>query len=117
SPVHKRVRNFDFDKELEINAIENTNYQSRWQDFISSIKTKLTEDYKIIIFADGNERAEQLRSQFLEEEISVSKILDTDSIDRGLYLIEDFLAAGFEYPDEKLLLISYYEIFDKKRKA
>lgn len=116
SQVSKRVKNFSFDRNIEINSIENTNFQSRWADFIASIKDKLDKGYRIVIFTDGMDRKGQIKDQLEEEDIYPLDLVVDSEIESGIYLTEEHISSGFEYPDDKTIFISFYEIFDKKRK-
>lgn len=113
--VLRHLKSFVFDEQIEIRAVETDKFQSRWQDFISSCNTKLKEGYKILIFTDGIEKLNTLKGQLIEENLLVRK-LDELADASGIFLVEDYLEEGFEYPLYKLEFISYYDIFTKAKK-
>ena len=113
--VSKYLKSVIFDQQIEIKAIETVKFHSRWKDFIDSLKTKIKEDYRILIFTDGKKNLENLKNQLLEEKIIVRTIEEVKD-NKGVFLVEDYLEEGFEYPLEKLEFISYYDIFAKRKK-
>lgn len=115
SQISRYLKNLKYDEKMEIRAVETIKYQSRWTDFIVSVRTKLSQGYKILIFTDGDERLESLKEQLALEEIYP---LGWEHFPNksGLYLLDENLSEGFEYPIEKIEFISYYEIFSNARK-
>ncbi len=115
SQVSRHLKSVFFDKKMELRAVEMEKYQSRWPDFISSLRAKLKEKYIIFIFTDGKDRLENLKKQLQDEEINLRDIKDFLNLE-GVYLLDDYLEEGFEYPLSRLEFISYYDIFTKARK-
>lgn len=113
--VSRYLKAFVFDRQIEIKAVETDKFQSRWRDFVTSSQTKIKEGYKILIFTDGKDKLETLKVQLIEEGLIVRGVEEFPERE-GIFLVEDYLEEGFDYPLFQVEFLSYYDIFTKSKK-
>ena len=112
SAISKQIRLLDFNALMEINAVETASYHGRFDAFIEEVKFRIEDGYQLVIFTDGQANADSLKEQLEEASLFVSA---KDSDLPGIQLDPGYLELGFEYPREKLMFLSYYSIFQKKK--
>lgn len=120
SLISRSLKNLRYDDHIEISTIDTSNFNSSWTDFISHLKFRLLEGYKLFIFADGKERKKNLIDQMAREDLYPSQAEDLSDLNRleggKLFIFQEAIDKGVDYPEAKLEFISYYEIFSRARK-
>lgn len=115
SAVDKHIRMVEFDSRLEIESKVNENFSNRFGDFIKELKEKVEDSYTCVIGIPDKDTIEKLKESLVNEEIVV---LNPDRLKEktpGVFIIPLDIKVGFEYPDEKFICHSEYEIFGKLR--
>ena len=113
----KRMRLLSPDALVEIKTIETEKYNYKWDDFIDGLSRYRDEGYKIIIGADGLDKAKNLQSKLLESDLvaAIPESLDYRLEEREIIILSEGLKQGFIYPSSKVIFISHNEIYGNEK--
>ncbi|MEY8462830.1 transcription-repair coupling factor [Streptococcus merionis] len=116
SPFQKGLGNLQFDHLYQFN-------QHKMQEFFSQIPMLSDElrrfgksGYTVLIQADSEQGLQSLQKTLQEYDINLPSVSE-NSLEKGeTQLVLGHLSSGFDFMDEKIALITSYEIFHKKVK-
>lgn len=108
--ILKRVRLLNPELLLQMKSLEVEKFANRWEDFMAELQLRLKQKYTVLIF--GGKNADQLAARIVESGIAAMILEDVEtplpdgrvSVSRLAY------AAGFRYPDDRLLILTNHDI-------
>lgn len=106
----------DVKKLININAMQN----SCWSGELKLLKDELSEyykhDFKVLIFAGTEKAAKALASDLTDNLRQAVYLENPSSIDIPLVVTSGYLSGGYEFPDEKIAVITSSKTVKQKRK-
>ncbi|WP_221736528.1 transcription-repair coupling factor [Streptococcus anginosus] len=112
SNFHKGLGNLKFDSLYQFNQYPMQEFLSQFQLLKEEISRYKKSNYTVILQSNSS-----LSLQTLQEyEISLDYVNDTKIHEHAVQLVEGHLVQGFNFVDEKIVLITEYEILQKKVK-
>ena len=114
----KKTRLLSPEIEIKIETLEAPNFNRNLTVLAEHIKGNIYNGYKVVIFADSNEKAKFLQEMLEDGGLNPVVLEDYNhEIKSGqLYIIGKTLQSGFEYRSIKYLVITHKEIYGKEKK-
>ena len=107
----------DIKKLINVTAMQN----SCWGGEIKLLKDELSEyfkhDYKVIIFAGTSKAAKSLASDLTDELRQAVYLKTPNDINIPLIVTEGYLSGGYEFPNERLSMITCLKTVKSKHKT
>ena len=116
SNFHKGLGNLKFDSLYQFNQYPMQEFFSQFQLLKEEISRYKKSNYTVILQSNSLLSLQSLHKTLQEYEISLDYVNDTKIHEHALQLVEGHLVQGFNFVDEKIVLITEYEILQKKVK-
>ena len=116
SNFHKGLGNLKFDSLYQFNQYPMQEFFSQFQLLKEEISRYKKSNYTVILQSNSSLSLQSLHKTLQEYEISLDYVNDTKIHEHAVQLVEGHLVQGFNFVDEKIVLITEYEILQKKVK-
>ncbi|HET3943203.1 TPA: transcription-repair coupling factor [Streptococcus pneumoniae] len=116
SNLQKGLGNLKFDKIYQFNQYPMQEFFNQFSFLKEEIERYKKMDYTIILQSSNSMRSKTLEDMLEEYQIKLDSRDKTNICKESVNLIEGNLRHGFHFVDEKILLITEHEIFQKKLK-
>lgn len=116
SNFHKGLGNLKFDSLYQFNQYPMQEFFSQFQLLKEEISRYKKSNYTVILQSNSSLSLQTLHKTLQEYEISLDYVNDTKIHEHAVQLVEGHLVQGFNFVDEKIVLITEYEILQKKVK-
>ncbi|HGS3277635.1 TPA: transcription-repair coupling factor [Streptococcus pneumoniae] len=116
SNLQKGLGNLKFDKIYQFNQYPMQEFFNQFSFLKEEIERYKKMDYTIILQSSNSMGSKTLEDMLEEYQIKLDSRDKTSICKESVNLIEGNLRHGFHFVDEKILLITEYEIFQKKLK-
>lgn len=116
SNLQKGLGNLKFDKIYQFNQYPMQEFFNQFSFLKEEIERYKKMDYTIILQSSNSMRSKTLEDMLEEYQIKLDSRDKTSICKESVNLIEGNLRHGFHFVDEKILLITEHEIFQKKLK-
>lgn len=116
SNLQKGLGNLKFDKIYQFNQYPMQEFFNQFSFLKEEIERYKKMDYTIILQSSNSMGSKTLEDMLEEYQIKLDSRDKTSICKESVNLIEDNLRHGFHFVDEKILLITEHEIFQKKLK-
>ncbi|VSG58946.1 transcription-repair coupling factor [Streptococcus pneumoniae] len=116
SNLQKGLGNFKFDKIYQFNQYPMQEFFNQFSFLKEEIERYKKMDYTIILQSSNSMGSKTLEDMLEEYQIKLDSRDKTSICKESVNLIEGNLRHGFHFVDEKILLITEHEIFQKKLK-
>lgn len=116
SNLQKGLGNLKFDKIYQFNQYPMQEFFNQFSFLKEEIERYKKMDYTIILQSSNSMGSKTLEDMLEEYQIKLDSRDKTNICKESLNLIEGNLRHGFHFVDEKILLITEHEIFQKKLK-
>ncbi|MDV8874175.1 transcription-repair coupling factor [Streptococcus pneumoniae] len=116
SNLQKGLGNLKFDKIYQFNQYPMQEFFNRFSFLKEEIERYKKMDYTIILQSSNSMGSKTLEDMLEEYQIKLDSRDKTSICKESVNLIEGNLRHGFHFVDEKILLITEHEIFQKKLK-
>ncbi|VJQ39357.1 transcription-repair coupling factor [Streptococcus pneumoniae] len=116
SNLQKGLGNLKFDKIYQFNQYPMQEFFNQFSFLKEEIERYKKMDYTIILQSSNSMGSKTLEDMLEEYQIKLDSIDKTNICKESVNLIEGNLRHGFHFVDEKILLITEHEIFQKKLK-
>ena len=116
SNFHKGLGNLKFDSLYQYNQYPMQEFFSQFQLLKEEISRYKKSNYTVILQSNSSLSLQTLHKTLQEYEISLDYVNDTKIHEHAVQLVEGHLVQGFNFVDEKIVLITEYEILQKKVK-
>ncbi|MDT6197813.1 transcription-repair coupling factor [Streptococcus pneumoniae] len=116
SNLQKGLGNLKFDKIYQFNQYPMQEFFNQFSFLKEEIKRYKKMDYTIILQSSNSMGSKTLEDMLEEYQIKLDSRDKTSICKESVNLIEGNLRHGFHFVDEKILLITEHEIFQKKLK-
>ena len=122
--IPQTLKDFSISQNIEFNVKSSNLEKNSLETLYNELRHYKSLDYTIAFLASGTTRCERLEKEFNENNINTiflndEKLNDDYTIHKGIvYIIRGSLNKGFEYPDDKFVVLTDKELFgeEKKRK-
>jgi len=96
---------------IRFNTKSATNYYGKINLFINDLKSMLKRGYKVVILSDTREKGESIANSLRENGITAIYTEERQPLKEGhVAVISGSVSKGFEYIDQKFMVINYEEI-------
>lgn len=116
SNFHKGLGNLKFDSLYQFNQYPMQEFFSQFQLLKEEISRYKKSNYTVIIQSNSLLTLQNLHKSLQEYEIPLDYVNDTKIHKHAVQLVEGRLIQGFNFVDEKIVLITEYDILQKKVK-
>ena len=116
SNFHKGLGNLKFDSLYQFNQYPMQEFFSQFQLLKEEISRYKKSNYTVILQSNSSLSLQSLHKSLQEYEIPLDYVNDTKIHKHAVQLVEGHLVQGFNFVDEKIVLITEYEILQKKVK-
>lgn len=116
SNFHKGLGNLKFDSLYQFNQYPMQEFFSQFQLLKEEISRYKKSNYTVIIQSNSLLTLQSLHKSLQEYEIPLDYVNDTKIHKHAVQLVEGPLIQGFNFVDEKIVLITEYDILQKKVK-
>ena len=116
SNFHKGLGNLKFDSLYQFNQYPMQEFFSQFQLLKEEISRYKKSNYTVILQSNSSLSLQTLHKTLQEYEISLDYVNDTKIHEHAVQLVEGHLVQGFNFVDEKIVLITEYDILQKKVK-
>ncbi|PRT62972.1 transcription-repair coupling factor [Streptococcus anginosus] len=116
SNFHKGLGNLKFDSLYQFNQYPMQEFFSQFLLLKEEISRYKKSNYTVILQSNSLLSLQSLHKTLQEYEISLDYVNDTKIHEHAVQLVEGHLVQGFNFVDEKIVLITEYEILQKKVK-
>lgn len=108
----------DIFKNYMVHVKSISSYNNKFEMLIEDVRRYRKNQYKIILVCSSRTRAERISSDFLDYEINAfySEDFDKELLQGQVMVTYGPIRSGFEYPDEKFVVIAESDIFGQKKK-
>lgn len=117
SNLQKGLGNLKFDKIYQFNQYPMQEFFNQFSFLKEEIERYKKMDYTIILQSSNSMGSKTLEDMLEEYQIKLDSRDKTNICKESVNLIEGNLRHGFHFVDEKILLITEHEIFQKKLKS
>lgn len=114
SNFHKGLGNLKFDSLYQFNQYPMQEFFSQFQLLKEEISRYKKSNYTVIIQSNSLLTLQSLHKSLQEYEIPLDYVNDTKIHKHAVQLVEGRLIQGFNFVDEKIVLITEYDILQKK---
>ena len=116
SNFHKGLGNLKFDALYQFNQYPMQEFFSQFPLLKEEINRFRKSDYTVILQANSASSLQSLHKTLHDYEIHLDYIKEKDIHEKAVQLIEGNLVQGFNFVDEKIVLITEHEMIQKKIK-
>ena len=116
SNFHKGLGNLKFDALYQFNQYPMQEFFSQFPLLKEEINRFRKSDYTVVLQANSASSLQSLHKNLQDYEIHLDYIKDRDIHEKAVQLIEGNLVQGFNFVDEKIVLITEHEMIQKKIK-
>ena len=116
SNFHKGLGNLKFDALYQFNQYPMQEFFSQFPLLKEEINRFRKSDYTVVLQANSASSLQSLHKNLQDYEIHLDYIKDKDIHEKAVQLIEGNLVQGFNFVDEKIVLITEHEMIQKKIK-
>lgn len=116
SNFHKGLGNLKFDALYQFNQYPMQEFFSQFPLLKEEINRFRKSDYTVVLQANSASSLQNLHKNLQDYEIHLDYIKDRDIHEKAVQLIEGNLVQGFNFVDEKIVLITEHEMIQKKIK-
>lgn len=116
SNFHKGLGNLKFDALYQLHQYSMQDFFSQFSLLKEEIARYKKSNYTVILQANSSSSLQTLQKSLQEYEIDLNYINDKHIYKNAVQLVQGNLSQGFNFVDEKIVLITEYEIFQKKIK-
>ena len=116
SNFHKGLGNLKFDALYQFNQYPMQEFFSQFPLLKEEINRYRKSDYTVVLQANSYSSLQSLHKTLQDYEIHLDYIKDKDIHEKAIQLIEGDLGQGFNFVDEKIVLITEHEMIQKKIK-
>ena len=116
SNFHKGLGNLKFDSLYQFNEYPMQEFFSQFQLLKEEISRYKRSNYTVIIQSNSLLSLQSLHKTLQEYEIPLDYVNDTKIHKHTVQLVKGHLIQGFDFIDEKIVLITEYDILQKKVK-
>ena len=116
SNFHKGLGNLKFDALYQFNQYPMQEFFSQFPLLKEEINRFRKSDYTVVLQANSASSLQNLHKNLQDYEIHLDYIKDKDIHEKAVQLIEGNLVQGFNFVDEKIVLITEHEMIQKKIK-
>ena len=116
SNFHKGLGNLKFDALYQFNQYPMQEFFSQFPLLKEEINRFRKSDYTVILQANSASSLQNLHKNLQDYEIHLDYIKAKDIHEKAVQLIEGNLVQGFNFVDEKIVLITEHEMIQKKIK-
>lgn len=92
-------------------------YTNNLRELSQDISAYIGKGFKILIFAETNVRAEELKKLLISRDIEIDINKSLKLSDKASSIVSSGYHSGFIMPDEKIIVFGTYDIFPKKRQT
>ncbi len=104
-------------KELTVNSKGMSSYSGNIEFLINDLNQWQQEKQRIVILGGSTSRAKKITQMLEEHSISASYVENAQSLsEKYVTVLAGSITKGFEYPDEKIVVVSDKEIFAAEKK-
>ena len=116
SNFHKGLGNLKFDALYQFNQYPMQEFFSQFPLLKEEINRFRKSDYTVVLQANSDSSLQSLHKILQNYEIHLDYIKEKDIHEKAVQLIEGNLVQGFNFVDEKIVLITEHEMIQKKIK-
>ena len=116
SNFHKGLGNLKFDALYQFNQYPMQEFFSQFPLLKEEINRFRKSDYTVVLQANSSSSLQSLHKTLQDYEIHLDYIKEKDIHEKAVQLIEGNLVQGFNFVDEKIVLITEHEMIQKKIK-
>ena len=116
SNFHKGLGNLKFDALYQFNQYPMQEFFSQFPLLKEEINRFRKSGYTVVLQANSASSLQNLHKNLQDYEIHLDYIKDKDIHEKAVQLIEGNLVQGFNFVDEKIVLITEHEMIQKKIK-
>jgi len=116
SNFHKGLGNLKFDALYQFNQYPMQEFFSQFPLLKEEINRFRKSGYTVVLQANSASSLQNLHKNLQDYEIHLDYIKDKDIHEKAVQLIEGNLVQGFNFVDEKIVLITEHEMLQKKIK-
>ena len=116
SNFHKGLGNLKFDALYQFNQYPMQEFFSQFPLLKEEINRFRKSDYTVVLQANSASSLQSLHKILQDYEIHLDYIKDKEIHEKAVQLIEGNLVQGFNFVDEKIVLITEHEMIQKKIK-
>lgn len=116
SNFHKGLGNLKFDALYQFNQYPMHEFFSQFPLLKEEINRFRKSDYTVVLQANSDLSLQSLHKTLQDYEIHLDYIKEKDIHEKAVQLIEGNLVQGFNFVDEKIVLITEHEMIQKKIK-
>ena len=116
SNFHKGLGNLKFDTLYQFNQYPMQEFFSQFPLLKEEINRFRKSDYTVVLQANSASSLQSLHKTLQDYEIYLDYIKDKEIHEKAVQLIEGNLVQGFNFVDEKIVLITEHEMIQKKIK-
>ena len=116
SNFHKGLGNLKFDALYQFNQYPMQEFFSQFPLLKEEINRFRKSDYTVVLQANSASSLQNLHKNLQDYEIHLDYIKEKDIHEKAVQLIEGNLVQGFNFVDEKIVLITEHEMIQKKIK-
>ena len=116
SNFHKGLGNLKFDALYQFNQYPMQEFFSQFPLLREEINRFRKSDYTVILQANSDSSLQSLHKNLQDYEIHLDYIKEKDIHEKAVQIIEGNLVQGFNFVDEKIVLITEHEMIQKKIK-
>lgn len=120
--ISQTLKDFNPKEIIDFNVKSSIIEKNSLEKLYNELKHYKSLNYTIVFLASGTTRCERLEREFNENDINTiflneEKLNDDYTIHKGIvYIIRGSLNKGFEYPDEKFIVLTDKELFGEEKK-
>lgn len=119
SGLVKNIRDFKFKSIYDFFIKSSGTFKNNFQMLIDDLKFMISNNYKIIFLAGNKTRCARIVKELNDNDITAFFSENPEMLNMSsniVYVIRGSLNSGFEYPNEKFIIISDKEIFGVEKK-
>ncbi|WP_062201619.1 transcription-repair coupling factor [Streptococcus sp. DD04] len=116
SNFHKGLGNLKFDALYQFNQYPMQEFFSQFPLVKEEINRYRKSDYTVVLQANSSSSLQSLHKNLQDYEIHLDYIKEKSIHEKAVQLIEGDLGQGFNFVDEKIVLITEHEMIQKKIK-
>lgn len=116
SSLLKNTLNFNSDSILDLKIRENENFHGKFNEFISDIKFRIKNNYKIIIYTPDKNDAKNLKENLAEFNLYASINENIPENLEDINIVLKYKHKGYDFYSDRVNILSYEQIFRKVNK-
>ena len=120
--ISQSLEDFNTNKNIEFNVKSSVILKNNWQALYDELYTYKNAKYKIFFLSNSTTKCERFEKEFNEKGLTAiflndEKVNNKDyKIEKGIiYIVRGSLNKGFEYPEQKFIILADKEIFGEEK--